>query len=278
MTDTVRFRVIGMDCADDAREIEEAARGVASVADVRVSVASQIMSLHLADAGTSADDVERAVAGIGYRLARLDGESADSPAQATHMTVAYRRALWIVVLLNAGYGVIEMVGGFLSNSQALKADSLDFLGDGLITFLGIVAIGWGLSWRARSALAQGIFLGALGLSVLANTLIQLQGDYEPEANLMGLFGIIALTINVASVIVLLPHRAGDANVRAVWLFSRNDAIGNLAVVVAAGLVAWLGTSWPDFVVAFVIAGLFLHSAWIIIRDARRDLQEASVPT
>jgi cation diffusion facilitator family transporter len=194
------------------------------------------------------------------------------------MTVAYRRALWIVVLLNAGYGVIEMVGGFLSNSQALKADSLDFLGDGFITFLGIVAIGWGLSWRARSALAQGIFLGALGLSVLANTLIQLQGDYEPEANLMGLFGIIALTINVASVIVLLPHRAGDANVRAVWLFSRNDAIGNLAVVVAAGLVAWLGTSWPDFVVAFVIAGLFLHSAWIIIRDARRDLQEASVPT
>ncbi|MGB3331160.1 MAG: cation transporter [Thermomicrobiales bacterium] len=278
MTDSLRFRVIGMDCADDAREIETAARAVPNVADVRVSVASQIMSLRLDDPATGADAVEQAVAGIGYRLDRLGGETSEAPAQPTHMTAAYRRALWTVVILNGGYGVIEMVGGVLSNSQALKADALDFLGDGLITLLGIVAIGWGVSWRARSALAQGIFLGVLGLSVLVNTVTKLGGGYEPEADLMGLFGIIALAINVISVIVLLPHRAGDANVRAVWLFSRNDAIGNLAVVVAAGLVAWLSTPWPDIVVALVIAALFLHSAWIIIRDARRDLQEAAQST
>ena len=272
-----RYRVIGMDCADDAREIEEAARKVASVQEVRVSVASQVLTLRLSSESADARDVEQAMAGIGYHLDPLtaDGQSPEGAPASAHQTTAYRRALWIVVLLNVGYGIVELGGGFLSDSQALKADALDFLGDGLITFLGIIAIGWGLAWRARAALLQGVFLGVLGASVLINTLLRLQGGYEPEAELMGLFGIIALVINIASTAVLLPHRSGDANVRAVWLFSRNDASGNLAVVVAAGIVAWSGTEWPDVVVAVVISGLFLHSAWLIIRDSLRDLSEAA---
>jgi len=162
-------------------------------------------------------------------------------------------------------------GGFLSGSQALKADALDFLGDGLITLLGVLAIGWSLVWRARSALIQGLFLGALGLSVLATTTYRVVVQHQPEAALMGLFGITALAVNVAAALVLIPHRTGDSNVRAVWLFSRNDAIGNAAVIGAAGLVAWTGTPWPDLAVAVVIAGLFLQSSWSIIRDARGDL-------
>jgi Co/Zn/Cd efflux system component len=190
------------------------------------------------------------------------------------MNASYRRALWIVVLLNVGYGLVEMAGGFLSDSQALKADALDFLGDGLITLLGVVAIGWGIAWRARSALIQGMFLGALGIGVLVNTLVRLAQGYVPEAGLMGAIGIGALVVNMAATAVLLPHRAGDANVRAVWMFSRNDAIGNLAVVLAALLVGWLDSSWPDIVVAFAMAALFLQSAWVIIRDARADLRDA----
>ena len=154
----------------------------------------------------------------------------------------YRRALWIVVALNVGYGVIELFGGFMANSQALKADALDFLGDGSITFLGLLAIGWSLAWRARSAFIQGIFLGLLGLWVLASTVLKTLTDTPVEAGL-----------------------------RAVWLFSRNDAIGNVAVIIAAGLVALTSTRWPDLIVAFLIAALFLHSAWNILRDARRDL-------
>lgn len=217
------------------------------------------------------------VAELGYRIDPIAtaGEAASTNADASHITGGYRRALWIVVLLNAGYGVIELAGGFLSDSQALKADALDFMGDGLITLLGIVAIGWGLAWRARSALLQGLFLGALGLGVLINTLFRLEAGYEPEAGLMSLFGIAALAVNVAAAMVLIPHRTGDANVRAVWLFSRNDAIGNLAVVIAAGLVAWTGTRWPDLVVALIIAGLFPQSSVSIILDARRDLRDAS---
>ena len=184
--------------------------------------------------------------------------------------------MWIVVALNVGYGVIEMVGGFLADSQSLKADALDFLGDGLITLLGILAVGWGLAWRARSALIQGLFLGLLGLGVLIDTLRRFLTGGEPEEVAMGLIGIVALLVNVAAAVVLLRHRSGDSNVRAVWLFSRNDALGNAAVVAAAGLIYLTGAAWPDLAVAVVIAALFLHSSWSIVRDARSDLRDASV--
>jgi Co/Zn/Cd efflux system component/copper chaperone CopZ len=276
-----RYRVTGMDCPSCAVKIEKAVRSV-GVEEVKVSTATQVMTLHVSDPAVQLPEVERAVTGIGYRLDRMGGPNVDHegdiddlPKDLSHITPAYRRALWIVILLNVGYGVIEMFGGFISGSQALKADALDFLGDGLITFLGVLAIGWSFVWRARSALVQGLFLGALGLGVLANTAYQVLVQQQPEAELMGLFAVIALTVNVVAVLPLLPHRTGDANVRAVWLFSRNDAIGNAAVVVAAGLVAWTGTAWPDLIVAAVIAGLFLQSSWSIIRDARADLEVSS---
>jgi Co/Zn/Cd efflux system component len=171
-----------------------------------------------------------------------------------------------------------LFGGFLSDSQSLKADALDFLGDGAITMLGIVAIGWGLVWRARSAMIQGIFLGLLGIGVMANIAFKLRSGYEPDAGLMGTFGLVALVVNVVAGLALIPDRTGDANVRAVWLFSRNDAIGNFAVVVAAVLVASTGSAWPDVTVAVVIASLFLHASWSIIADARRDLRDMSLAT
>ena len=196
----------------------------------------------------------------------------DLPKDLAHITPAYRKALWIVVLLNVGYGIFEMAGGFIAESQALKADALDFLGDGSITFLGLLAIGWNLRLRARSAFIQGIFLAAMGVSILAYTIYRTQVLQTPEAGLMGIFGIVALLVNVIAVIVLLPHRKGDANVRAVWLFSRNDALGNILVVVAAGFVFLTGTSWPDLIAAGIIAIIFLQSSRTIIKDARNELK------
>ena len=198
----------------------------------------------------------------------------DLPKDLSHITPAYRRALLIVVLLNIGYGLVEMVGGFFADSQALKADALDFLGDGLITLLGLIAIGWSLKWRANSALIQGIFLGAMGIAVLAYTIYRTQVLHTPEAGLMGIFGFIALMINIIAAVVLIPHRKGDANVRAVWFFSRNDALGNILIIIAAGFVFWTGTSWPDLIAAGVIAILFLQSSWSIIKDARNDLKKS----
>ena len=282
--DVVRYRVIGMDCPSCAAKIEAAVRGIAGVEEARVSIASGLLTLRVDDSAARSPEVERAVVGLGYQLGRpderarmrsadVDGKDDDHAPDLTHANPAYRRALWIVVLLNIGYGLAETVGGFLAGSQALKADALDFLGDGLISFLGLLAIAWGSTWRARAAFLQGLFLGALGLAVLVTTLYRVLVLQTPEAELMGVFGAVALVVNVAAALVLIPHRRGDANVRAVWLFSRNDALGNLAVVVAAGLVAWTGTPWPDLAVAAIIASLFLHSSWSILRDARRDLRE-----
>ncbi len=272
IAESVSYRVTGMDCPSCAAKIEKAVRANAAVQNVKVSIASQIMNVRMVKPEQHLPEIEHAVRELGYQLEQQSGSGDDDlPENLAHMNPAYKRALWIVVLLNVGYGIVEMAGGFISHSQALKADALDFLGDGLITFLGLAAIGWSLTWRARSALLQGIFLGALGCGVLAATAYRVLVLQQPEAELMGLFGAAAFCVNVGAAFVLLPHRTGDSNMRAVWLFSRNDAIGNAAVVVAAVLVAWTDTPWPDLVVATIIAGLFLHSTWSIIKDARADL-------
>lgn len=276
--EVVRYRVTGMDCGDCAAKIEKTVSKLAGVEEARVSIATSLMTLTLDDAAVRAPQVEETVESLGYRLDRqreaASGDEDELPRNLSHITPAYKRALWLVVLINAGYGLVEAGAGFVAGSQALKADSLDFMGDGLITFLGLLAVGWSLAWRARSALIQGVFLGLLGAGVLLNTAYRVLVLNHPEAEIMGVFGAIALVANVVAALLLLPHRGGDANARAVWLFSRNDALGNLAVVVAAGLVAWTGAAWPDLVVAVIIAGLFLQSSWSIIRHARADLREA----
>lgn len=275
------YRVTGMDCAKCAAKIEAAVEQVPGVADVRVSIASGLMSVQASQQGLAS--AEQVVRDLGYQLDRADAlrqtasndDDDDKIPDLGGASSAYRRALWIVVLLNLGYGVVEIVAGFAGRSQALKADALDFVGDGAISWLGLAAIGWGLAARAKAALLQGLFLAALGLGVLATTGYRILAADQPQAEVMGLFGLIALVVNVLAAVVLIPHRHGDANARAVWLFSRNDAIGNLAVVVAAGLVAWTRTPWPDLVVALVISALFLQSAWSILRAARADLRDAA---
>ncbi|MDV3253472.1 cation transporter [Devosia sp. BK] len=276
-----------MDCSSCAAKVEKAARGIAGVQDVKVSIASQIMTLEVDDPVARLPAVESAVTELGYQLDRVkapkavsgehdhdeDGDDDRIP-DLSHVTPAYKRALWIVVLLNVGYGIIEIGGSILSGSQALQADSLDFLGDGLISFLGLIAVGWGLAARAKAALIQGIFLAVLGFGVVGSTIYRVFVEHEPQTLLMGSFALVAFVVNVLAAVVLIPHRKGDANMRAVWLFSRNDAIGNLAVVLAAVMVWALNSPWPDLIVAFAVAALFLQSAWSIIRDARSDLRQA----
>jgi len=188
---------------------------------------------------------------------------------------AYRRALLIVVVLNLGFGILEAAGGFLANSQALKADSLDFIGDGSITLVGLLALAWTLRTRAKVALAQGLFLGAMGVGVLGFAAWRMFNAVPPEAGLMGGIGLAALAVNITAALVLSRFRkGGDAQARAIWLFSRNDALANIAVIAAAALVAYTGKAWPDLVVAAGIAVLFLHSALEIVRDARHDIATA----
>lgn len=179
----------------------------------------------------------------------------------------YKRRLWIVIALNATMFAVEMGAGHYAGSQALQADALDFLGDALTYGISLAVIGASLSVRTAAALAKGISLFVMGVWVFASTLYQVFATGVPEAQIMGIIGFLALAANLLSVLLLVRYKDGDANVRSVWLCSRNDAIGNVAVMLAAIGVWGTSTGWPDLIVATIMAGLFLSSSFQIMRQA-----------
>ena len=185
---------------------------------------------------------------------------------------AYRRALVAVIAINAVMFVIEMSAGVISGSQALKADALDFAGDTATYALSLMVIGASIRTRAFASLFKGASLALIAIAVLGMTALRVLDGSPPEAGTMGLVGFMALAANTASVVILLRWRDGDSNVRSVWLCSRNDAIGNVGVILAGGLVALTGSAWPDLVVAVLLASLFLKSASAITLQATRELK------
>jgi len=187
----------------------------------------------------------------------------------------YRRALWAVIAINAVMFAVEMTAGAFAGSQALKADALDFLGDTLTYGISLYVIGMAVYVRATAAMIKGISLAVMGLWVLGSTAYQVLVLGLPNATVMGGIGLLALAANLASVLILMRYKDGDANVRSVWLCSRNDAIGNIAVMGAAGAVVLTGTAWPDLIVAALMAGLFFWSAIQIIHQAQRERREAA---
>jgi Co/Zn/Cd efflux system component len=182
----------------------------------------------------------------------------------------YKRRLWAVIAINAAMFAVEMTAGQMAQSQALKADALDFFGDALTYGISLAVIGASLKVRSAAALAKGFSLLAMGLWVFGSTLYQLLVLGVPQAQVMGAIGFLALAANLASVGLLMRYKDGDANVRSVWLCSRNDAIGNIAVMLAAAGVWASDTGWPDLLVAGLMAGLFLSSAFQIIVQAWRE--------
>jgi Co/Zn/Cd efflux system component len=161
----------------------------------------------------------------------------------------------------------------VGQSQALKADALDFFGDTLTYAISLAVIGQAVTLRAKVAMIKGISLALMGIWVLSSTLYSVIFMNEPVALIMGSVGFAALIANLASVFLLIRFKDGDANVRSVWLCSRNDAIGNVMVIIAASGVWFSGTGWPDLIVATIMASLFLSGAFAIIRQARQELND-----
>jgi Co/Zn/Cd efflux system component len=202
----------------------------------------------------------------------MSGCSSCHPPTFDGTSLAYRRALWAVIAINAVMFVVEILTGALVGSQALKADALDFLGDALTYSISLWAISKSLNTRAYTAIFKGISLAAMGLWVMGSTFYEAFVLTVPKASVMGLVGFLALCANVVSVLLLMKYRDGDANVRSVWLCSRNDAIGNVAVMLAAGAVYFTTSAWPDLIVATAMAGLFLWSSIQIVRQALGELR------
>ena len=199
--------------------------------------------------------------------------AADEPSEAP----GWRRALWIALGVNAGMFLAEIVAGAAAGSTSLQADAIDFLGDAANYAISLGVAGLGLVWRARAALLKGVSLAGLGAVVLASTLWHALAGTLPGAETMGIVGIAALFANAGVALMLWRFRGGDANMRSVWICSRNDALGNLAVVAAAAGVFGTGTAWPDLIVATIMAGLGIAGGRHIIRAALAELREAATP-
>jgi Co/Zn/Cd efflux system component len=189
----------------------------------------------------------------------------------TVVSPRYRRALWVALVLNAVMFFVEIAGGLQSGSVSLLADAVDFAGDAFNYGLSLAVLSMGLAWRARAAWVKGVTIGAYGVLVLAKTAWAAALGVQPEPMTMGLVALLALAVNVGVAIMLYAWRNGDANMRSVWLCSRNDAIGNVAVAIAALGVFGTGSAWPDLLVAGVMATLALTASVTVVRHARAEL-------
>jgi len=190
---------------------------------------------------------------------------------------AYKRVLIIVIAINALMFLIEMPMGFIGQSQALKADALDFLGDTFTYAISLAVIGKAASMRSKVALFKGFSLLLMGAWVLFSTIYSVFYLQQPTAVIMGSVGFAALVANLLSVVLLVRFKDGDANVRSVWICSRNDAIGNIMVMLAASGVWVTGTGWPDLIVAGAMASLFLWGSTTIIRQAFHEMRHQQSP-
>lgn len=184
---------------------------------------------------------------------------------------AFTRVLWIVLAINAAMFVVEIVAGLAAGSASLQADALDFLGDTANYAISLFVVGMALRYRSIAALAKGATMGLLGLWVVGTVVWHMLAGTVPEPLTMGAVGIAALAANGICFALLYAHRAGDANMRSVWICSRNDVLGNLAVLLAALGVFGTGTGWPDLVVASIMAALALQGALMVVRHALAEL-------
>lgn len=187
----------------------------------------------------------------------------------------WRRVLWIALSINAAMFGVEIVAGVAADSRALQADALDFLGDSANYAISLGVAGMAIAWRARAALLKAATMLGFGLWVFASAVWGFIAGSTPEAETMGIVGATALVANVAVALLLYRYRTGDANMRSVWVCSRNDAIGNLAVMAAALGVFGTGQRWPDLLVAAIMAGLAIWGSIEVFRHARGDLADAA---
>ena len=204
--------------------------------------------------------------------------SAETGASKALNSPAWRRALWIALAVNGTMFAGEIIAGVAAGSASMQADALDFLADTATYAISLGVAGLGLGWRARAAFAKGLGLLALGLWVIGSTVWHAYVGTLPEAEVMGVVGVLALAANAGVALMLYRYRTGDSNMRSVWICSRNDAIGNLAVIAAAIGVFGTGTGWPDLIVAAIMASLSISGGWQIVRHARGELRSLTLQT
>jgi Co/Zn/Cd efflux system component len=184
----------------------------------------------------------------------------------------FKIVLWIALALNAGMFFVEAAASFRADSVSLLADAVDFLGDAGNYAISLIVLPLAMQWRSRAAFFKGLTMFAYGIFVLARIIwLGFQGNI-PEAGTMGSIGFLALVVNFSVALMLFKFREGDANQKSVWICSRNDAIGNIAVIFAAGLVSVTHSNWPDLLVAFGMSWLAISGGFLVIKESRLELR------
>ena len=201
----------------------------------------------------------------------MSSRCCDSGCATPAVSPGFRRALWIALAINLVMFVVEIISGLRSGSVSLLADAIDFAGDAANYGISLVVLSMGLVWRSRAALIKGLSMLAFGMFVLSRAGWAVYAGVVPEPLTMGVIGALALVANVVVALMLYAFREGDSNMRSVWLCSRNDALGNIAVMIAAAGVFGTGSGWPDLVVALIMAGLALSAGFSVVRQARQEL-------
>jgi Co/Zn/Cd efflux system component len=204
----------------------------------------------------------------------MSASCCNQPADIHRGNQSYRRVLWAVLIINAAMFAIEVVAGLAAGSASLQADALDFLGDAGNYAISLFVVGMALQYRAMAAFVKGATMGVFGLWVIGITAWHAWHGTLPEAFTMGAVGTAALIANAASFGLLWAYRGGDANMRSAWICTRNDVLGNLAVLLAAVGVFGTGTGWPDIVVAAIMAALALQGAVVVLNQSWSELRIA----
>lgn len=202
----------------------------------------------------------------------MSSRCCDSGCSTPVVSPGFRKALWIALAINLVMFVVEIISGLRSGSVSLLADAIDFAGDAANYGITLVVLSMGLVWRSRAAMVKGLSMLAFGMFVLGRAGWSIYAEVVPEPLTMGVIGALALVANVIVALLLYAFHEGDANMRSVWLCSRNDAIGNIAVMIAAAGVFGTGSGWPDLIVALIMAGLALSAGYSVVRQARQELR------
>ena len=207
----------------------------------------------------------------------MSASCCNEPVDLHHGDQGYRRVLWAVLGINAAMFALEVLAGIAAGSASLQADALDFLGDSGNYAISLFVAGMALRYRASAALLKGATMGALGVWVLSVTLWHVLHGTFPNSLTMGMVGVLALIANATSFGLLYRYRGGDSNMRSAWICTRNDVLGNLAVLVAALGVFGTGTGWPDVIVAAIMASLAIQGAYVVLKQSWSELRRLALP-
>ena len=196
----------------------------------------------------------------------------DKSCEISALTERHARVLYVVLAINALMFIVEGAAGWLSHSTSLMADALDMLGDALVYGFSLFVLSRSTRWQASAAAVKGALMLAFGVGVLAEAAYKIVNPVMPNVEAMGYVGAAALLANLACFVLLYRHRSDNLNMSSTWLCSRNDLFANVGVLFAAATTYFLASRWPDILVGVTTAGLFLSSAFSVLRESIRALR------